>query len=74
MTTFRAGSLGVSSGPPPKGIDQVKGSERKDNARTDNHEEFCGNDALPILCRIILIQSPACARRLSVRRFDSSWR
>jgi hypothetical protein len=27
----------------------VNGSERKDNARTENHEDFSGHDALPIL-------------------------
>jgi hypothetical protein len=27
----------------------VDDSERKDNARTKNHENFCGQDALPIL-------------------------
>jgi hypothetical protein len=25
----------------------VDDSERKDNARTKNHENFCGQDALP---------------------------
>jgi len=34
----------------PERIDEVDGSERKDNARTKNHENFCGQDALPILC------------------------
>jgi hypothetical protein len=27
----------------------VGDSERKDNARTKKHENFCGQDALPIL-------------------------
>jgi hypothetical protein len=27
----------------------VDDSERKDNAGTKNHENFCGQDALPIL-------------------------
>ena len=27
----------------------VNGSERKDNARTESHEDFCGHDALPVL-------------------------
>jgi hypothetical protein len=27
----------------------VDDSERKDNARTESHENFCGQDALPIL-------------------------
>jgi hypothetical protein len=27
----------------------VDDSERKDNARTKNHENFCGQDAVPIL-------------------------
>jgi hypothetical protein len=27
----------------------VNDSERKDNARTKNHENFCDQDALPIL-------------------------
>jgi hypothetical protein len=34
---------------PPKRIDEVDDSERKDNARTKNHENSCGQDALPIL-------------------------
>jgi len=34
---------------PPERIDEVDDSERKDNARTKNHENFCGQDALPIL-------------------------
>ncbi len=34
---------------PPERIDEVDNSERKDNARTKNHENFCGQDALPIL-------------------------
>jgi hypothetical protein len=33
---------------PPKRIDEVDDSERKDNARTKNHENFRGQDALPI--------------------------
>ena len=33
---------------PPERIDEVDDSERKDNARTENHENFCGQDALPI--------------------------
>src|SRR5262250_1801156 len=33
----------------PVRIDEVDDSERKDNARTKNHENFCGQDALPIL-------------------------
>jgi len=33
-------------------IDEVDDSERKDNARTKNHENFCDQDALPIkACR-----------------------
>ena len=38
---------------PPERIDEVDDSERKVNARTKNHENFCGQDALPILlsCR-----------------------
>jgi hypothetical protein len=27
----------------------VDDSERKDNARTQNHENSCGQDALPVL-------------------------
>ena len=34
---------------PPERIDEVDDSERKDNARTKNHENSCGQDALPIL-------------------------
>ena len=34
---------------PPERIDEVDDSERKDNARTKNHENFGGQDALPIL-------------------------
>ena len=34
---------------PPERIDEMDDSERKDNARTKNHENFCGQDALPIL-------------------------
>jgi len=34
---------------PPERIDEVDDSERKDNARTKNHENFCDQDALPIL-------------------------
>src|SRR5271167_3357662 len=33
---------------PPERIDEVDDSERKDNARTKNHENCCGQDALPI--------------------------
>src|SRR5579864_1166856 len=32
---------------PPERIGEVDDAERKDNARTDNHENFCGQDALP---------------------------
>jgi len=32
---------------PPKRIDEVDDSKRKDNARTKNHENFCGQNALP---------------------------
>jgi len=32
---------------PPERIDEVDDSERKDNARTQNHENSCGQDALP---------------------------
>src|SRR6202451_4205262 len=38
---------------PPERIDEMDDSERKDNARTKNHENFCGQDALPILWSII---------------------
>jgi len=31
---------------PPERIDEVDDSERKENARTKNHENFCGQDAL----------------------------
>ena len=34
---------------PTERIDEVDDSERKDNARTKNHENLCGQDALPIL-------------------------
>ena len=34
---------------PPERIGEVDDSERKDNARTKNHENSCGQDALPIL-------------------------
>ena len=34
---------------PPERIDEVDASEHKDNARTKNHENFCGQDAVPIL-------------------------
>ena len=33
---------------PPKRIGEVDDSERKDNARTNNHENSCGQGALPI--------------------------
>src|SRR5260370_6554765 len=33
---------------PPERIDEVDDSERKDNARTKNHENSCDQDALPI--------------------------
>ena len=33
----------------PELIDEVDDSESKDNARTKNHENFCGQDALPVL-------------------------
>ena len=33
----------------PERIDEVDDSERKDDARTKNHENSCGQDALPIL-------------------------
>ena len=33
---------------PTERIDEVDDSERKDNARTKNHENFCGQDALSI--------------------------
>jgi hypothetical protein len=32
---------------PPERIDEVHDSERKANARTKNHEDLCGQDALP---------------------------
>jgi hypothetical protein len=34
---------------PPERIDEVDDSERKDNARTKNPENFRGQDILPIL-------------------------
>src|SRR5580704_16083133 len=34
---------------PPERIDKVDDSEHKDNARTKNHENFCGQAALPVL-------------------------
>ena len=37
---------------PPERIDEVDDSESKDNARTKNHENFCGQDALPGCGRI----------------------
>ena len=33
---------------PAERIDEVDDAERKDNARTKSHENFCGQDALPI--------------------------
>jgi hypothetical protein len=33
----------------PERIDKVEDSKRKDNARTKNHENSCGQDALRIL-------------------------
>ena len=33
----------------PERIDEVDDSKRKDDARTKNHENSCGQDALPIL-------------------------
>src|SRR5215472_1759070 len=33
----------------PERIDQVDYSERKGNARTKKHENFCGQNALPVL-------------------------
>ena len=41
---------------PPERIDEVDDSEHKDNARTKNHENFCGQDAPPILCQRELYQ------------------
>ena len=38
---------------PPERIDEVDNSERKDNARTKNHENSCGQDAPPILQRFL---------------------
>ena len=35
----------------PKRIDEVNDSERKDNARTENHENFGSQDALPWFVR-----------------------
>ena len=34
---------------PPERIDEVDYSERKGNARTKNHQNFCGQDTLPVL-------------------------
>jgi len=34
---------------PPERIDKVEDSKRKDNARTKNHEDSCGQDDLPFL-------------------------
>ncbi len=34
---------------PPERITEVDDSERKGNARTENHENFSGQDTLPIL-------------------------
>ena len=34
---------------PPEHVDEVDDSERKHNARTKKHENFCGQDALLIL-------------------------
>lgn len=34
---------------PAERIDEVDDAERKENARTKNHEKFCGQDALPIM-------------------------
>ena len=48
MLICSAGSRGVSFGPQNR-IDEVDDSERKVNARTKNHENFCGQDALPVL-------------------------
>src|SRR3984885_842864 len=39
---------------PPERIDEVNDSERKDNARTKNHENFGGQGALPILWGLTL--------------------
>ena len=41
---------------PPERIDEVDDSEHKDNARTKNHENFCSQDAPPILCQGELYQ------------------
>jgi len=38
----------------PERIDEVECSERKRNARTKNHENFCGQDAL-LFCGALLI-------------------
>ena len=40
---------------PPERIDEVDDSKRKDNARTKNHENSCGQGPLPICGLIILI-------------------
>jgi len=45
---------------PPERIDEVDDSERKDNARTKNHENFCGQDALPILVGLTLVLHILC--------------
>src|SRR6202050_1980849 len=39
---------------PPERIDEVNDSERKDNARTKNHENFGGQGALPVLWGLTL--------------------
>lgn len=36
----------------PERIDEMNDSKRKDYARAENHEHFCGQDALPGLRRI----------------------
>jgi len=40
---------------PPERIDEVDDSERKDNARTKNHENFCGQGHPPYFAGALLI-------------------
>jgi hypothetical protein len=51
----------------PERIDEMNDSKRKDNARTKNHEHFCGQEALPGLFDALLIAFSLAATSLTAR-------
>ena len=51
----------------PERIDEVDDSEHKGNARTKNHENFCGQDAL-LFCGALLIPLSFAATSLGICR------